>query len=197
MTLTSLALASLWQVGGSALPLAILCLPIIGSILIGFSLGMFKKLALAQRQASYRFPSAFVFFTTFMMVLLAPSLKYPSLAFDMKELAIDDSNISYYDDRGLAIVGFFVAGLLFTFILFSITNALQHPAIRSESLNLITAVLPAILFITLSGGQLFQTLDTACLVLLSITYSFTLLVNALKVCQEKTHMDTNAPSCHP
>ena len=58
-------------------------MPIIGSLLIGYSLGMFKKLALAKRKASSRFPSAYIFFTTFIIVILSPSLKYPSVAFDI------------------------------------------------------------------------------------------------------------------
>ena len=39
-----------------------LSMPFLGSILIGCSLGMFKKLAFAKHRASHRFLTAFIFF---------------------------------------------------------------------------------------------------------------------------------------
>jgi len=57
-----------------------------------------------------------------MMIMVTPSLKYPSLTFQM--LDKNETDAAYYDDRGVAIACFIGAGLVFTFILFCVNNAL-------------------------------------------------------------------------
>ena len=54
--------------------------PVLSSICIGCSLGLFKKVALAERRAGPSFVTTFTFHLTLAVVLLSPYLKYPSLA---------------------------------------------------------------------------------------------------------------------
>ena len=54
--------------------------PVLSSICIGCSLGLFKKAARAERRAGPSFVTTFTFHVSFAVVLLSPYLKYPSLA---------------------------------------------------------------------------------------------------------------------
>ena len=58
-------------------------LPIVGSFCLGSSLGLFKKVALAQKSVGPRFVTAFIFYATFCLVLLTPLFKYPGLSADI------------------------------------------------------------------------------------------------------------------
>mmetsp|Transcript_2453 Transcript_2453/g.3393 ORF Transcript_2453/g.3393 Transcript_2453/m.3393 type:complete len:101 (+) Transcript_2453:512-814(+) len=99
-------------------------MPILSSVLIGSSLGIFRKVAQAQTRASYRFPTAFIFFVQLAMVFITPSLKFPSLTMHIKELGEDpEMETAYYDSRGLAVAVFFGTGLLITLIFFTVFNA--------------------------------------------------------------------------
>ena len=55
-------------------------MPIFGAVCIGSSLGLFKKVAQAERRAGPRYVNSFVFFVSFALVILTPYLKYPSLS---------------------------------------------------------------------------------------------------------------------
>ena len=79
--LASLILFGKWNEGDVTLTAAY---PIFGSVLIGSGLGIYKKIAMAENRVTPgRFVTAFLFYVTFMLVLLTPYLKYPSLAFQI------------------------------------------------------------------------------------------------------------------
>ena len=68
-------------------------MPLFGAICIGSGLGLYKKVALAEKRAGPRFVTSFVFFVSFALVILTPYLKYPSLADQLNGLAGSDTNL--------------------------------------------------------------------------------------------------------
>ena len=129
-----------------------LSMPFLGSILIGCSLGMFKKLAFAKHRASHRFLTAFVFFVQLTLLVMAPALKFPSLALQMRSLDEDPSvKSSYYDGRGEACIVFVCSGIVITFVFFALCNAVQHPKIPESLSNMLIGALPICLIAALDS----------------------------------------------
>ncbi len=62
-------------------------MPVTSSITLGIGTGLFKKISLSEIKASQRFPTAFIFFVTFAMVVISPIFKFPSLAARVREIA--------------------------------------------------------------------------------------------------------------
>ena len=79
---------------------------------------------MAQKRVSPEFTTVYIFYVAMTLVLISPILKYPSLTSQMHNI-VDDK--SYYDDRGVPIIFFFVIGLMATIVAYSICNALKHP----------------------------------------------------------------------
>ena len=92
--------------------------PIISSMCIGSGLGLFKKIANAERRVSPRFVTSFIFYVSFALIIISPYLKYPILAHQI------ESNPSYYESRGIVVAFFFAMGLVITVAAFSICNAM-------------------------------------------------------------------------
>ena len=97
---------------------------------------------MAQKRVSPEFTTVYIFYVAMTLVLISPILKYPSLTSQMHNI-VDDK--SYYDDRGVPIIFFFVIGLMATIVAYSICNALQHPEIRQSHLNMLFTVVPPVL----------------------------------------------------
>ena len=106
-------------------------MPLFGACCIGNSLGLYKKVALAEKRAGPRFVTSFVFFVSFALIVLTPYMKYPSLAAQLHELAGNDANLKnaesvYYQgsNRSIPLAFVFFLGLLAAVSAFSLCNAL-------------------------------------------------------------------------
>jgi len=117
---------------------------VLGSVLLGFSIGLYKRIATSTKPATPRYCTMHVFFFTVLSLTVTPYLKFPSVANQIRaEHASDYINgvidpsitASYYENRGSAIIYFIVNGILLTIVIYSIANALQHPQLKESSVN--------------------------------------------------------------
>lgn len=185
--LTSLFLSEKFVLNDPAVTLSV-AYPIIGSIWIGSSLGIFKKLALAEKRASPRIVSAFVFYITFALILVTPYLTYPSLAKQITEIAgddqlkIDEKSVYYTEGRALDILVFFVTGLLFIGSAISICNAMQHPDLKQSQINILMSVMLPVFCFTIAGwGATAEILNTEGIIFMCSVFAVILLTNVLKM----------------
>lgn len=117
---------------------------VVGSLLLGIGIGLYKRIANSQRPAAPRYCTVHVFFMSVLALTVSPYLKFPSVANQirtMHEADFIDGKIdptleaSYYSNRGSMIVYFFLNGILLTIVIYAIANALQHPHLTESSLN--------------------------------------------------------------
>lgn len=141
-------------------------LPMLSSVLIGSSLGIYRRLALAEQRPSPRFPTAFIFYVTFALVLLTPLLKYPLLAGQINDLAgytnmaKREQESVYYSSRGIPIAFFVILGIVTSIVAFTLCNALQHPAIRQSQVNLFVSCMPILICIAIEPKKFGASLGT-------------------------------------
>jgi|688.fasta_scaffold536696_1 hypothetical protein len=112
---------------------------ILGSILLGLGIGLYKRIAHAVRAPTPRYPTVHVFFLSLLALTVTPFLKFPSVSNQIKaEHANDFINgkvdpeleALYYQNRVPAITYFFVNGFLVTLMIYSLVNALQHQNLK-------------------------------------------------------------------
>jgi cation transport ATPase len=117
---------------------------VLGSVLLGISIGLYKRIANASKPATPRYCTMHVFFFSVLSLTVTPYLKFPSVANQIRsEHASDYVNgtidpsitASYYENRWSAIIYFIVNGILLTIVIYSIANALQHAKLKESSLN--------------------------------------------------------------
>ena len=124
IVITSLIFLEKWQEGAQINFSPNVIFPILGAICIGTSLGLYKRIQMAQKRVSPEFTTVFIFYVAMTIILISPILKYPSLTSQMHNI-VDEK--SYYENRSIPIIFFFVIGLMATIVAYSICNALQHP----------------------------------------------------------------------
>ena len=189
MAITTLILLDDWTVESTRTTeqLSVL-VPIASAFCIGNSLGLYRKIALADERLSPRVPTVFIFYVTLAMIFLTPLLKYPLLSNQINTIAQQSGDpfaremeSDYYKGRGWTIALFFMLGLLATFAAFAICNALQHPQISLGNVNLLMTLKPVILCMILDFDKFFLTLSGPGLALFCTTLCLIVLVNVLKL----------------
>ena len=99
---------------------------LVGSILLGIGLGLFKKLANSKLMVGPRFLSTFVFFTNLALIMVGPWFKYTYLSHQLRQApeSTYHTDSEYYNNRSMSIVYFFLNAVLASLASFSILNAL-------------------------------------------------------------------------
>ena len=191
LVIAGVCLFETWQRNGVLLTTSMLTykqadsavhLILVGSILSGIGLGLFKKIANSDVLAGPRFLTVYMFFVSLTFIMLAPWFKYPYVAHQMRqeaEIAIDQRS-AYYDDRGMTIAYFFVNGILITVIGFAILNALQHPDIKESVLNIWGYFIPTIICFILDKQVYAVVIPSSCLVVAIVTFVLITAFNLLK-----------------
>ena len=153
-------------------------MPIFGAFCVGSSLGIFKKVAQAERRAGPRFVTSFIFYVSFALVILTPYLKYPTLSTQLHSL--ESAGITDYytwSQRGLPLAFVLLLGVLSTVSAFSICNALQHPQIKMSHVSTWIVLIPTLLCALCYFQQLFNEaanasgLIAACVAIIAILVS--------------------------
>lgn len=116
----------------------------IGATLIGCGVGLYERIAYASLPAAPRYCTVHLFFTSVLALVVTPYLMFPSVVSQIRQEHQSDFingkidpliTASYYENRGSVMLYFVINGLLITLVIFSITNALQHPGLRESGLN--------------------------------------------------------------
>ena len=91
---------------------------------------------------------------------------------------------TYYEDRTMAIIYFFVNGILLSLVGFAILNAIQHPEIKESVINITGYLVPTVIAFILDTQVFSCILPTYCLVVALIILVLISLVNLLKMCNK-------------
>ena len=120
---------------------------LVGSVLLGIGLGLFKKLANSKLMVGPRFLTTFVFLTNLALILVGPWFKYMYVAHQLRSApeTTFHTDSEYYSNRGMSILYFFLNAILFSLISFSILNAMQHPEIKESVLNIWGFLVPTLI----------------------------------------------------
>jgi len=92
---------------------------ILGAILFGVSMGVFKRIATARIPASSKLVASYLFYLGLLLMFFAPLFEYPHLRYQLRH---HDTQNLYYKDRKEVFLFFLVNGLLLSLTLFSIMN---------------------------------------------------------------------------
>ena len=155
---------------------------IVGSVLVGIGLGLFKKLANSRRMVGPRFLTTFIFFICLAFILITPWFKYPHVAHQMRQApeSTHHMNSAYYEDRGMAVAYFFLNGILMALISFACLNALQHPEIKESVLNIWGYLVPTVVCFVLDSQIYVVQLPISCIVIAIILFVLITAFNLLK-----------------
>ena len=107
---------------------------VIGATLLGFGIGLYKRIANARIPAAPRYCTVHIFFLSVLSLVVTPYFKFYSVDHQIKDSQKDeilgpDAQAHYYENRRSVIVYFIVNGLLLVIAIYSIGNALQHPGL--------------------------------------------------------------------
>lgn len=159
-------------------------MPVFGALCVGSSLGLFKKMAQADKRVGPKFVTTFIFYASFALVVLTPYLKYPSLAQQLRQLENESSDPadSYFNggDRAKNLAMVLFVGFLATFAAFAVCNALQHPDVKLGQISSILVLTPSLLYAVVYSKAMAAQLSSASIIAIFVVIAFIVTMNFLK-----------------
>lgn len=117
----------------TGIPVKLGTIAILGAVILGLGLGVFKRIAQAQFAASNNFLLAFIAVQSICAVTLGPAFMFPSVTNQVKDEVQALNKIVYYDDRAKHFGFFLLTGLLFAISSFALTKARAHYTFKESS----------------------------------------------------------------